>query len=962
MSATAYETSYPAYPRSSFQPSMAALGPSHLSPLFDVSPLLYPPTPLRDVSSSSSTTFLPNDATQQQQQHQQHQQQRLASSTAHSHQQQQQPNISSFFSNLTSATAPQSPLSIHHIPNPQMSANPTHSAYFDYTSGDPANRTDTLSMSHLHHRILQQQLQAKAAVMVPASPISVQSDLNSVSGGSAHDLFPTSDNASATSHSPQHLSSVSSSMSTPPPLQTSALPLPAHNHPHSHSQQPIAQPRLPAQAGGQLTDGKKRKGALSRKIACNVCHLAKTSCDGARPCSRCVRLMKTAQCVDRPSKMAKNRAVQPVASEETNAAAAAAVCAARAAAATSSAPPPVDAASDTTSRAAAASAEQQPNTSSFHQPRRHVATANGDVDIEDANDESDRSFPHSHSRSHSHSADECCDEGAASDHSSCASSADDDGSDSSDSSDVPSSPRMEAHISRSLLRAHISWINKQHGDTSTHPTAKMDLREKLLYFSWICHLMLSEDVEQIIHYSEVYHREHDHDNNKNNSQDCSPDVALKRMLRHHDHGRSVPKMRHPLPPPSTSRAFQRRRRQPYQPCDGTVCNNFCPTARAWSAANPVLFTWHQSPEQAVSEGLSNTYAVLVCRNNLQDAAESERQTRRIVATTLMLREREKEKDRLKLAAARRTADTIHISPIVEEAGPAAAAASSSTWRQSCSPHPSQAVVDDMGSFDMLVNHCGGMSPHDIDHFHKVRQSQQEEQQQEHRQTTDATHAATTTTPSFSAVIIREAERSSITPLAQNFNETTPSASSSSSSSSLPPAPPIEVPMSVHVNPAFERLFGHSQAELRQHLIRDGGRALYTLTQQSDWEKLMELDQEATWGSVHEYRTYAVIVNKWGGRVRCLVHTVYELNNDGKWKQSTTSFIPLPEEDNKPSSSNSSRSSSRQARDGHRRSGGVGDVEREKDRRRRRKDANEKGSRSGEGGKDRRRRRDDGKRS
>ena len=389
-------------------------------------------------------------------------------------------------------------------------------------------------------------------------------------------------------------------------------------------------------------------------------------------------------------------------------------------------------------------------------------------------------------------------------------------------------------------------------------------------------MMQPEDVEQIIHYSEIYHR---HDHKTNADVDCGgphdpypqrhPYDSLNHTHTNHTHAHHTTKRPFPPPPPATSRAF-RHRPQPHQPCDGTVCNNFCPTARAWSAANPVVFTWHQSPELAVvgdgggGGGGGGGYAVLVCRNQLQDAAESEQQNRRIVANTLALREREKERERLKLAAARRTAETIHISPVVDEAGGAASVSTPSS--SGAAGTEGVLLFDDMGSFDRLVNHCGGVSAQDLHHLHAVRE---QSQQSQHGEESDNSKPSS----SFSAVVLRESTRCSTTPLAPNSHtndlhtsptttSSTTSLSSSSLSHSLSPAPPIEVPMSVSVNPAFERLFGYSQAELRQHLIRDGGRALYLLTRSEDWERLMELDQEATWGREHEYRTYAVIVNKW----------------------------------------------------------------------------------------------------
>ena len=800
MSATAYDVSYPAYSRS-FQPSLAA---SHLSPLFDVSPLLYPPTPLRDVSSSSST-FFPNDATQQPQrfsavaQHVHSEQFSSSGSSSTSSSSTSQQTTGTFLSSL-STSAPHSPLSIHHPPHSSAS-------YFDYTetvthtASNARSQQDALSFTHqqqlLHHRILQQQLQAKAAVAVPASPVSVQSDTNSVSGGSAQDLFPTSDSVSShSSQSPQQLSSVSS-MSTPPPLQSSAIPLPnLHSYSHSHS---VAQPQT--DAAGQpsvVVDGKKRKGALSRKIACNVCHLAKTSCDGARPCSRCVRLLKTSQCVDRPSKIAKNRvnaAPGSTVADETSAAAPTATTAATTAA-VAPAPSAIYPSSTLHSSPVSSSrpAVDQPFVSS-DQSRRPLSAVVEDVDVDDEHNDSDRSLPHSHS------GEEWCE--AASDHS--FSSADDD-SDSVDSVHSPYSLSFEAHISRSLLRAHVNWMNKQ-TDNSTNPTQRMDLREKLLYFSWIRHMMLAEDLEQIIHYSEVYHR---------GEHLLSP------------HGCSPPPDRRPVTPPS-----YRRRHKPYTPCDGTVCNNFCPTARTWAASNPVVFTWHSSPVTAIVDSTHGSHAVLVCRN-LQDPLEVEQQRKKIVANTLVLREREKQRQRLARGV---TETTVHISPVVDDCAGGAAAASPAPQRPSSSDGSVQ--FDDVEGIDTIINMCG-VSPLEMSQLQAAREEQREEASMKQSLTTLA---------------VRHADCPALTDLL-------PSVSSSSSPSvPLPASPPIEMALSVHVNPPFERLFGYSQAELRQHFIRDGGKALYYLTRRDDWEKLMELDQEATWGREQEYRTYACIVNK-----------------------------------------------------------------------------------------------------
>lgn len=49
---------------------------------------------------------------------------------------------------------------------------------------------------------------------------------------------------------------------------------------------------------GDGDDGEKTKNRT--RVACENCHRSKTACDAGRPCSRCVRLNKAGDCVDRP--------------------------------------------------------------------------------------------------------------------------------------------------------------------------------------------------------------------------------------------------------------------------------------------------------------------------------------------------------------------------------------------------------------------------------------------------------------------------------------------------------------------------------------------------------------------------------------------------------------------------------------------------------------------------------------
>ena len=75
--------------------------------------------------------------------------------------------------------------------------------------------------------------------------------------------------------------------------------------------------RRPAAAACVPLAAVARPRFWSRKVACSVCHLSKKRCDGGRPCSRCVRLRHSAECVDRPSARAKRQRQQSITEEQS---------------------------------------------------------------------------------------------------------------------------------------------------------------------------------------------------------------------------------------------------------------------------------------------------------------------------------------------------------------------------------------------------------------------------------------------------------------------------------------------------------------------------------------------------------------------------------------------------------------------------------------------------------------------
>lgn len=96
------------------------------------------------------------------------------------------------------------------------------------------------------------------------------------------------------------------------------------------------------------------------------------------------------------------------------------------------------------------------------------------------------------------------------------------------------------------------------------------------------------------------------------------------------------------------------------------------------------------------------------------------------------------------------------------------------------------------------------------------------------------------------------------------------ACSASSASSAPSAggpltctcgPFLDRPMCVHVNREWERLFGYKQAELRTLLIEHGGKAFLKLFRSDSRNAFIEAALESLVKEQNEFRFYAVIINK-----------------------------------------------------------------------------------------------------
>ena len=60
------------------------------------------------------------------------------------------------------------------------------------------------------------------------------------------------------------------------------------------------------------SDSSAHASGTRHKTACAPCYIAKTSCSGERPCTRCSRLNRNTDCVDRPKYIKRQRAPKPV--------------------------------------------------------------------------------------------------------------------------------------------------------------------------------------------------------------------------------------------------------------------------------------------------------------------------------------------------------------------------------------------------------------------------------------------------------------------------------------------------------------------------------------------------------------------------------------------------------------------------------------------------------------------------
>ena len=99
---------------------------------------------------------------------------------------------------------------------------------------------------------------------------------------------------------------------------------------------------------------------------------------------------------------------------------------------------------------------------------------------------------------------------------------------------------------------------------------------------------------------------------------------------------------------------------------------------------------------------------------------------------------------------------------------------------------------------------------------------------------------------------------------------------------------------MRVNREFERLFGFSQASMRDLFRSEGGKVLYTLLTPQSMGVLSRWLTEALTGGRSEMKAIVTILNKWRGRTDCLLNTRWTLDGSGMFRQVTYAFAPLPD--------------------------------------------------------------------
>ena len=166
----------------------------------------------------------------------------------------------------------------------------------------------------------------------------------------------------------------------------------------------------------------------------------------------------------------------------------------------------------------------------------------------------------------------------------------------------------------------------------------------------------------------------------------------------------------------------------------------------------------------------------------------------------------------------------------------------------------------------------------------------------------------TTSPSASSAILpaSESSPSSTSPsfatsslssiFSSSASEPSTSLASLSGLSSSSSSSPVnsDVFLTIRVNREFERLFGYSQPYMRDLFRSEGGKVLYRLLSNPSMPVLSKWLTEGLIGERTEFKAVVTIINRYKGTTECLLNCRWTLDSGGLFRSVAYCFAPLPE--------------------------------------------------------------------
>jgi len=183
----------------------------------------------------------------------------------------------------------------------------------------------------------------------------------------------------------------------------------------------------------------------------------------------------------------------------------------------------------------------------------------------------------------------------------------------------------------------------------------------------------------------------------------------------------------------------------------------------------------------------------------------------------------------------------------------------------------------------------------------------EESQSSPRATSSPTSTTAPLTPAAVDAITPNTNNSQQpeTPTQIKTEEETNINNSSSSASSRHPYFPAPVPganfhdlsevdLIIQVNREFERLFGYSQRDMRDLMMREGTKGLYRLYRPDSLYQIGRWLTEACLGHRTEFKAIVHLVNKFKGQTACVLSARFKLDDQGFFESVGYAYCPLPD--------------------------------------------------------------------